>query len=98
MDVSKRSELDKKLRLCFCCLGEGHSGQYCTPTKVCGLNSCKELHHRLLHSDQPYLPHGGDKTTTQGASLKCGQPPLPVMKKQESDESIVKAQGGGQRK
>ena len=58
-------------------------------TRVCGLNSCKVLHHRLLHSDQPYLPHGGDKTA--GASLKCGQPPPSVMKSQESDESIVKA-------
>ena len=48
----------KKLRLCFRCLGEGHLGQYCTCTRVCGLNGCKELHHRLLHTD---LHHSGDK-------------------------------------
>ena len=28
MDVSKRWELAKKMRLCFRCLGEGHLGQY----------------------------------------------------------------------
>ena len=58
-DVSKRWENAKKLRLCFRCLGEGHLGQYCTRTRVCGLGCCKELHHRLLHSD---LSHIRNKT------------------------------------
>ena len=31
------------------CLGEGHSDQSCFHTRVCGLDGCKEVHHRLLH-------------------------------------------------
>jgi len=37
------------------CLGEGHLGQYCSRTRVCGINNCIEVHHRLLHQDRsPY--------------------------------------------
>ena len=38
--------------MCFHCLGEGHLGQYCNRTRVCGQDGCKEVHHRLLHRDQ----------------------------------------------
>ena len=37
------------MKLCFRCLGEGHLGQHCFRTRVCGLNGCQEVHHRLLH-------------------------------------------------
>ena len=90
LDVSKRWENAKKLRLCFRCLDEGHLGQYCTRTRVCGLGGCKELHHRLLHSD---LSHVGEKTvfshcphakseSDQSAALR---------KKSENDEQVVQA-------
>ena len=53
LEVSKRYDFAKKMKLCFHCLGEGHLGQhcyqYCYQTKVCGLNGCQEVHHRLLH-------------------------------------------------
>ena len=38
--------------MCFRCLGEGHLGQYCNHTRVCGQDGCKEVHHRLIHRDQ----------------------------------------------
>lgn len=37
------------MKLCFHCLGEGHLGQHCFGTRVCGLNGCQEVSHRLLH-------------------------------------------------
>ena len=49
MEVSKRWEYAKKFKLCFRCLGEGHPGQSCFRTRICGLDGCQEVHHRLLH-------------------------------------------------
>ena len=39
----------KKLKLCFRCLGEGHPGQSCFRARICGVDGCQEVHHRLLH-------------------------------------------------
>jgi len=90
LDVSKRWENAKKLRLCFRCLGEGHLGQYCTRTRVCGLGGCKELHHRLLHSD---LSHVGEKTVfSQCPHAKSESEQSAVLrKKSENDEQVVQA-------
>ena len=50
MDLQSRWDCAKQcIKLCFCCLGNGHLGQYCNQTRVCGIDNCKELHHRLLH-------------------------------------------------
>ena len=49
MEVSKRWEYAKKLKLCFRCLGEGYPGQSCFRTRICGLDGCQEVHRRLLH-------------------------------------------------
>ena len=38
-------------------MGEGHLGQSCFRTRVCGLDGCQEVHHRLLHK------HAVDKNT-----------------------------------
>ena len=79
----------KKLRLCFRCLGEGHLGQYCTRTRVCGLSGCKELHHRLLHSD---LTHGGDKIMASQCPAKRNESEQPAVhrKKLENDEQTMR--------
>ena len=79
----------KKLKLCFRCLGEGHLGQYCTRTRVCGLSGCKELHHQLLHTD---LPHNGEKTMSNqcpGTKSELEQSAA-LRKKPENDEQVVK--------
>ena len=102
MDVAKRWGLAKNLRLCFCCSSDGHLGQYSTGTRVSRLSSCRELHHKFLHSDQPHLPHGGNKTTTShGASVKSEQqlPSTPKMKQEREMRQLGKnrfLQGGGQ--
>ena len=62
LDISKRWEYAKKFKLCFCCLGEDHIGQYCNRTRVYGQNGCKEVHHQLLHRDQ-----NGSQTNQNGS-------------------------------
>ena len=82
--MSKRWENAKKPRLCFCCLGEGHLGQYCTCTRVCGLGGCKELHHRLLHSD---LSHVGEKTvSSQCPGTKSESEQSAVLRKKSEND------------
>ena len=52
MDLQSRWDCAKQCKLCFRCLGDGHLGQYCNRTRVCGIDNCKELHYRLLHSER----------------------------------------------
>ena len=50
MNVQNGWACAKQNKFCFLCLGEGHQGQFCNHTRVCGINNCKEVHHQLLHS------------------------------------------------
>ena len=50
--VQERWQVAKTAGLCFRCLGSGHRSNACTWSRVCGLNDCKEHHHRLLHSGE----------------------------------------------
>ena len=49
MDIQSRWDCAKQNKLCFRCLGDGHLGQFCNRTRVCGIDGCIEIHHRLLH-------------------------------------------------
>ena len=49
MEVLKRWESAKKFKLWFRCFCQGQQGQSCFQTRVCGLEGCQEVHHRLLH-------------------------------------------------
>jgi len=64
MDVQNWWECAKRNKFCFHCLREGHQGQFCQCTRVCGINNCKEVHHRLLHSD-----------SSQSSSITSNQAP-----------------------
>ena len=56
--VPKRWDHAKNLKLCLRCLGEGHLGQHCYRSRVCGISGCQEFHHRLLHSAELPVPGG----------------------------------------
>ena len=45
MEIQNRWDCVKQSKLCFHCLGDGHLGQFCNRTRVCGIDSCKEVHH-----------------------------------------------------
>ena len=47
-----------KTSCAFRCLGDGHLGQFCNHTRVCGIDGCKEIHHQLLHKARSVLPGG----------------------------------------
>ena len=48
----KKWETAKKLGLCYRCLGKGHLGDSCTWNRECGIDGCKDRHHRLLHEEK----------------------------------------------
>ena len=48
--VPERWDVAKRFQLCFRCLGDKHSGRSCQRSRACGLNGCRELHHKLLHN------------------------------------------------
>ena len=52
MEHRKKWEMAKKLGLCYCCLGKGHLGDSCTWNRVCGIDGCKDRHHRLFHEEK----------------------------------------------
>ena len=52
MTVNHRWDIAKEHKLCFRCLGEGHRGETCSRSRVCGINGCKSSHHRMLHGDK----------------------------------------------
>ena len=45
MEIQNRWDCAKKHKLCFRCLGDGHLGQFCNRTRVCGIDNCKQVHH-----------------------------------------------------
>ena len=52
--VHERWDVAKRFQLCFRCLGDRHSGKSCQRSRPCGLNGCRELHHKLLHNQSTY--------------------------------------------
>ena len=65
----------RKLKLCFRCLCECHLGQHCYRTRVCGLNGCQEIHHRLLHKVENKNSDAfvSEHTLSKGEGGKCQQ-------------------------
>ena len=41
--------MEKRFKLCFRCLADGHEGKACRNTRRCGKDGCHKVHHRLLH-------------------------------------------------
>ncbi len=50
LNVPERWNIAKTHRLCYRCLGAGHRGKICLRSRRCGLQGCKEVHNRLLHT------------------------------------------------
>ena len=49
MTVPERWEVATGHKLCFRFLADGHRGEECFRSRVCGLNECRSYHHRMLH-------------------------------------------------
>ena len=50
MNIQQRWNVAKQFKLCFRCLGDDHSGNQCTQSRVCDIHECQETHNKLLHS------------------------------------------------
>lgn len=47
--TQQRWEDAKTMKLCFRCLGTGHSGNNCKRSRLCGIDGCQQLHAPELH-------------------------------------------------
>ena len=106
LTAPKRWDCAKKLKLCFRCLGEGHLGQHCYRSRVCGINGCQEFHHKLLHAKGV---QSSDMAVRENKPTKIQDKPqdkpqkkseqeatIAVTQKNEvTDEDEVQAQGNG---
>ncbi|KFD61215.1 hypothetical protein M514_04474 [Trichuris suis] len=66
----RRAEIAKELQQCFACLSASHRARFC-PSKVsCGVDGCKQRHHRLLHGSPRVWPEREKKVVaSQKASF-----------------------------
>ena len=63
--VRDRWNIAKRLQLCYRCLGEEHQGKSCPRSRTCGLDSCVDMHHRLLHKQKTVEQRAPVKETTE---------------------------------
>ena len=63
-----------------CAFGDGHLGQFCNRTRVCGIDNCKEVHHRLLHKTRNVTPSGH----VRGVGVEKKEEPQPAHKQDDS--------------
>ena len=49
--IPERWIIARKFQLCYCCLWDTHYGKTCTRSHQCGIDACRQLHHRLLHQE-----------------------------------------------
>ena len=104
MEVSRRWECAKKFKLCFRCLGEGHQGQSCFWNRVCGLEGCQEVNHRLLHppafkkrsnvlvSEFKQTTKGTDGRSQHGVKSNSGAPLNKAVVSITEGETVVKTE------
>ena len=64
--VPERWDIARKFQLCYRCLGDTHYGKTCTRSRQCGIDACRQLHHRLLH--QEYRKSGATEVTMLSSS------------------------------
>ena len=64
--VPERWNIARKFQLCYRCLGDTHYGKTCTRSRQCGIDACRQLHHRLLH--QEYHKSGATEVTMLSSS------------------------------
>ena len=52
MDVQKRYEAIKKLKMCYSCLDGKHLIKDCKANRICGVGDCSKKHNRMLHPEE----------------------------------------------
>ena len=73
MSVASRWDVARQNKVCFRCLGDTHFGSDCPRSRICGINSCKSFHHRLLHENKPDVKPVGESQDRQESSQQPEQ-------------------------
>ena len=89
MDYSDRWQAARDHGLCFRCLNSQHIGVNCKRSIQCGIQGCKNTHHRLLHRmrDTPTESGEDGKCQTSVCSLRT----VPVVLKNNDTQVKVNA-------
>ena len=62
MEIQNRWDSAKRNKLRFCCLWMMDTwNSFLNCTRMCGIDNCKEVHHRLLHKARSVYPSGHSK-------------------------------------
>ncbi|XP_036217946.2 uncharacterized protein [Bactrocera oleae] len=54
----------KRHRLCFACLNLGHNTRNCQRRKLCSIEGCRRVHHKLLHEAVGNTTNSSSQSTT----------------------------------
>ena len=69
-DLDGRWNMAKSGGLCYRCLGGDHRGVDCTKSQPCPVDSCRGLHHRLLHDDRAAQRRGMSQLGGDGQAVE----------------------------
>ena len=90
--------LAKEKQLCFRCLSNRHQGKDCPRTQTCGLDGCKNNHHRLLH--EPVGDRKGKddyKAEDKASQSQSGRSLKPVTDSENENVSLLEPQIGAEK-
>ena len=96
--VRQRWILAKEKQLCFRCLSNRHQGKDCPRTQSCGLDGCKNNHHRLLH--EPVGDQKGKddyKAEDKASQSQSGRSLKPVTDSENENVSLLEPQIGAEK-
>ena len=91
--MNQRWNLAKEKQLCFRCLSGKHFGKDCRRVKECGMDGCKQTHHKLLHGTSRSNDQNDKNTQPGKRSLKDKVVPnLPSTSNTESESEAASEQ------
>ena len=74
----------KNNQLCFRCLASYHQGKDCLRSRECGVNGCKNTHHKLLHGSEEKQDNYPSRTSGNDETFKKPSRPFAVVPDSET--------------
>ena len=78
---TQRAKFVADNKLCFACLGKGHTYRKCTRSRQCSHDGCQMTHHGLLHGAPRVFPPRNEDQSTKPHQSRTVEPPPQANKK-----------------
>lgn len=78
-NVNQRCNLVKEKKLCFSCLGSGHTSKDCTRPYQCGIDGCQRTHNKVLHNKTEIKRQNNIALTTVRSTHRTNLRILPLI-------------------